>query len=105
MPFYDHECKECGHIWEDFYSMVTDPPEECPECGFKSKTHRSAVNNISIRVTLKGNELKAKIKEDGQKLRRRAAKDENLRANLMGEEKHHKEELSNKEFGDNLKQL
>jgi len=105
MPFYDHECGACGHIWEDFYSMVTDPPDTCPKCEVVGQVKRLIANNIAVRVPLKGNELKAKIKEDAQKMRQEVATNEKLKANLVGEDRYHKEELSKKEINDNLKQL
>lgn len=32
MPYYDYECKSCGHEFETFQSMSDAPLEECPEC-------------------------------------------------------------------------
>jgi len=105
MPFYDHECGACGHIWEDFYSMVTDPPTVCPECKAEGQVKRLIPDNISVRVPLKGRELKAKIAEDSKKLAQQVKTDENLKANIVGEERYHTEEKAKKELSDNLKQL
>ncbi len=33
MPTYEYLCKECGHQFEAFHSIVEDPLSECPECG------------------------------------------------------------------------
>lgn len=32
MPTYDYKCNDCGHHFEAFHSMSTDPLTECPEC-------------------------------------------------------------------------
>lgn len=32
MPYYDYECKSCGHEFETFQSMSDAPLQECPEC-------------------------------------------------------------------------
>jgi len=105
MPFYDHECDFCGYIWEDFYSMVDDPPTTCPSCNTTGKVKRLISNNIAVRVALHGQELKDKINEDRKKMSREVAKDENLRANIMGEDKYHQDQIRSKELDDNLKQL
>ncbi len=37
MPFYEYQCLECGHVFEEF-QKITDPPiEKCPKCGGKVK--------------------------------------------------------------------
>ncbi len=33
MPYYDYECKSCGHEFETFQSMSDNPLDSCPECG------------------------------------------------------------------------
>jgi len=105
MPFYDHECKECGHIWEDFYSMVTDPPDKCPECGFISKKHRVPINHIEVRAPLTGRDLKTKLTAERRQLREKLNKDEKLRANIAGEDRYQNSEVSRKELGENLKNI
>ena len=32
MPTYEYKCKECGHHFEAFHSMSSDPLTECPKC-------------------------------------------------------------------------
>lgn len=39
MPTYDYACKACGHRFEEFQSMSSDPLKKCPECK-KSKLER-----------------------------------------------------------------
>lgn len=32
MPTYDYECKGCGHKFEHFQSITSEPLKKCPEC-------------------------------------------------------------------------
>ena len=32
MPTYEYRCKECGHEFELFQSMLDEPVKTCPEC-------------------------------------------------------------------------
>jgi putative FmdB family regulatory protein len=32
MPTYDYLCKACGHSFENFQTMTSDPLSDCPEC-------------------------------------------------------------------------
>jgi putative FmdB family regulatory protein len=32
MPTYDYECDACGHRFELFQSITSDPETKCPEC-------------------------------------------------------------------------
>ncbi|HJM39304.1 MAG TPA: FmdB family zinc ribbon protein [Planctomycetota bacterium] len=32
MPHYDYRCKDCGHEFELFQNMSSDPNIDCPEC-------------------------------------------------------------------------
>lgn len=33
MPTYDYLCGSCGHQFEEFQSMSSDPLKKCPKCG------------------------------------------------------------------------
>ena len=33
MPTYEYACPDCGHKFEHFQSMSSDPLGTCPECG------------------------------------------------------------------------
>ncbi len=33
MPTYDYHCQACGHRFELFQSIVSDPVTDCPVCG------------------------------------------------------------------------
>lgn len=89
MPTYEHLCNNCKHEWEDIYSIVQDPPTLCPSCNVDGKVQR-LVSGGSGRgiVEITGHELKAKLKADGQDLKRAALKDERVLANLVGETKY-----------------
>lgn len=39
MPTYDYACANCGHRFEEFQSMSSDPLKKCPECK-KNKLER-----------------------------------------------------------------
>lgn len=108
MPFYDHQCGECGHEWEDFYSItkcVPGYPEECPSCGAKGRVKRLLSANIGVSVPLTGAELKQSITKEREKIRSQVAKDEKLQANLMGEDKYHNTQVNASKICDDLKQL
>lgn len=32
MPFYEYQCKSCGHRFETMQKMSDAPLSECPEC-------------------------------------------------------------------------
>ena len=38
MPTYQYLCKDCGHEFEEFQSIVDDPLTVCPKCG--GEVHR-----------------------------------------------------------------
>src|SRR5690606_1601419 len=86
MPWYEHECTECGYEWEDLYGVNTDPPTECPKCG-----KHSAKRLISVtygRVQLSGRELQQSVLDAAKVVQKEANKNENLQANLVGESKY-----------------
>lgn len=103
MPEYDHECYECQYAWQDIYSVYTEPPTVCPECGGKAR--RVILGAPSVKVLLTGQELTQNIKQEREKLREQVKKDENLRANLMGEEKYNTTQNNIKKLGEDLKQI
>jgi len=39
MPTYDYACKACGHRFEEFQSISSDPLKKCPACR-KNKLER-----------------------------------------------------------------
>lgn len=101
MPTYEHEC-ECGYYWEAVYKITEDPPDTCPKCkGHNVKRLISGGYGPGI-VLLSGRELSAHIESEGKRIAREAAKDENLRANLIGEEKYHDQQLQKSQLTNEL---
>ena len=39
MPTYEYKCSACGHAFEQFQSITSEPTKRCPQCG-KSKVKR-----------------------------------------------------------------
>jgi putative FmdB family regulatory protein len=37
MPTYDYECQKCGHRFEQFQSITSEPLKRCPKCKGKVK--------------------------------------------------------------------
>jgi putative FmdB family regulatory protein len=93
MPIYEHVCESCNHEWEDLFSL-SDPIPECPECGSDKKVKRVMSLTANGRVDEPLNrETIAKLKKEGKALAKKARHNENLRANIVGEEKYHKQQL------------
>lgn len=88
MPFYDHLCSACGEVFEDFYSAKKDPPTICQLCGVDGYVQRQIPDVVHGRVPLTGQELKQQIKKDTQSMRAKVSKNENVKANMVGEEKY-----------------
>jgi len=88
MPTYEYSCPNHG-TFEEFHSMSTKL-EFCPQCKESGK-EQIVVRLISLGskgiVELYGNELVAKLKEDGKQLQRDAAKNETVYADLLGHDK------------------
>lgn len=89
MPTYLHLAKCCNQEFEDFYSIKTDPPTKCPFCNIEGQVQRLVSGGAGkgiVEVT--GHELKAKLKAEGQELKKSAMKSETVLANLVGESKY-----------------
>ena len=87
MPIYEHQCTKCEHIWEDLFKISDPVPEQCPECKTTGNIKR-LISWCSGTVELSGHELKQHLKNEGKKLARKAQRDENLLANVVGETKY-----------------
>lgn len=89
MPVYEFECQKCEHIWDDIMSVKDPIPEQCPECF----TSGCVVKLISLpakgKVELVGDELVSSIMSSAKSDQKRATKDENFYANIVGESNHH----------------
>lgn len=103
MPTYDHECYECQYSWEDTYSIHQDPPTICPQCGGKARRIITAVP--ACKVVLSGNELRAYIKDEQKKIRQQIKTDENLRANISGEDNYHNTQVNVRKIGEEINQI
>lgn len=88
MPTYEFQCEECKHESEVYQSMSAPNPDECPSCKAKDKTKKLISLGSKGVVELYGQELVDKIKGDAQKMKQEAAKNENIYANLLGEDKY-----------------
>lgn len=93
MPNYEHKCTDenCGHEWEEFYSIKADPPKVCPECKLETAMRLISGGSGKGIVELTGHDLKDKIKSDVQGMKHRMRNDENYRANLVGEDRFHRD--------------
>ncbi len=89
MPTYSHQCTnpECNHEWDEEYSIKADPPKLCPKCG-QETAKRIISFPIPGKVELYGQDLKAKLFEDGQKIKAQAHRSEKIYANMIGEDKY-----------------
>ncbi len=87
MPTYTHICvdTECNNEWDEFYSMSQDPPKVCPKCSKETAKRVISSGGTKGVVELYGQELVDKCKADAQQLKKDAAKNENIYANLIGE--------------------
>ncbi len=89
MPTYEHKCEACNQEFELEYKMVDPVPTVCPLCGTDGKVKRLISNLCSGRVLLTGQDLKDKVKQDTVALKNEIARNENVRANYMGETQYH----------------
>jgi len=90
MPTYIHVCTEedCGYEWEDFYSIMDEPPKICPKCEKESAKRLISGGSGKGIVCLTGHELTAKLKTDAEKMKKECATNESYLANFIGEEKY-----------------
>ena len=86
---YEHLCEACNHEWEDIYKLKDPVPDTCPSCNTKGQVKR-LISWSAGRVELSGHEYQQHIKEEAQKLKREASQNENVMANLVGEDKYNK---------------
>lgn len=94
MPTYPHICHACNFEWEEIYGMTADPPTICPNCKKEGQVERLIAGGCGEAIiTLTGYELNEKLKKDAADFKKQAYKDEKLMANLVGEEKYHRNEI------------
>ena len=90
MPTYDFMCTdaECGHEWEVWASIKDEPTKICPKCNKETAKRLISGGSGKGIVTLEGQELLQKTKEDTVKLKKEVYSNENLYANMVGEDKY-----------------
>ncbi|MDP2685254.1 MAG: zinc ribbon domain-containing protein [bacterium] len=106
MPTYEHICLSCEHEWDEFYSINRDIPQMCPSCNAEGQVKRliSGGSGRGI-VVLTGRALNAHMKSEGRKMAKAAANNENLRANLIGEDRYHNQLLQTSRLTDDLAKI
>ncbi len=88
MPTYEYMCENCKHEWEEVHSMKLDPIKRCPECKKDCAKRLISGGSGKGKVVLAGNELREKLMNDAQDIKRQASTDENVLANIIGEQKY-----------------
>ncbi len=100
MPTYVYQCfsEQCVGEFEEFHSinMKLETCPLCKEAGRGEQPIERLISGGSGRgiVELTGHELKQKVKEDGQKMKREIYSNESKIANVVGETRYHQNELS-----------
>lgn len=84
MPLYEHQCTNCGHEWEEEYSIKDNPPETCPNCQENTVKRLISLGGKG-KVELYGQDLVDKIKTDANQLKKDAARSEKIYSNLIGD--------------------
>ncbi len=87
MITYLHKCDTCLHEWEAEYSIKDEPPKICVKCGVES-VRRLINHEGGARMELTDEEFKDKLKDEVNKIKKEASKNENYLANLVGENKY-----------------
>lgn len=84
MPIFTFECEQCLCQYEDFCSSQDTKPDNCPEC---QSDQVSKIMSLPAtgKVELYGQDLKAKIKQDTQKLKKQIHSNESSFVNFVGE--------------------
>jgi putative FmdB family regulatory protein len=87
MITYLHKCDSCEHEWEAEYSIKDSPPKFCPKCN--AETVRRLINSEGYsKMELTPEEFKERLKDETNKVKSLASKNENYLANLVGENKY-----------------
>ena len=86
MPQYEYECTECKHRFEEIHSIHDEPVSVCPKCNGKVKQLISCVSS-AVDYSNPKELLERVIKPDAKRIADRIRNgDENLAANIFGEE-------------------
>lgn len=93
MPTYEYMCQSCNHEWEEYHSILADPIKFCPSCKEESAKRMISGGSGKGRVELGYHEMKEKIKSDARNTLKESSRNENLLANLIGEDRYHRNNL------------
>jgi putative FmdB family regulatory protein len=90
MPTYEfaHSVEDCKNEWEEWLSMSAPNPTHCPKCNAEGNITKLISLGSKGVVELYGHDLVDKIKGDVRQLKKDAAADSKVYANLLGEEKY-----------------
>lgn len=99
MPTYEHLCSACDSEFEDIYSINADPPTTCPLCNVEGKVKRLISGTAKGIVELGPQELQAHILSERVRIKKEFNKNENLRANIIGEAKYNQIESFKDKYG------
>lgn len=85
MPIADIKCEECGNIFEEYYSGAHPLPTNCKFCNSEN-IHKLFPTKVHCRVELGKQEKYDKMISDRKEAAKEVSKDENLKANIAGEQ-------------------
>lgn len=103
MPNFSHLCHACKEEFDDLYSSHAPVPTLCPLCGVDGQVQRVIPSVVHGRVPLTGSDLKRQVMKESKEIKSKVAKDENLRANIMGESKYEEVLTAQKKLNDTYK--
>lgn len=93
MATYEHQCTACNQEFELEYKMSDPVPTTCPLCNTEGQVKR-LISWSAGKVELSGQELKAHLTSEAKKAKIEARKNENLVANVVGENNYHQYKLA-----------
>lgn len=86
MPTYLHYVSCCDKEFEDYYSIKSDPPTQCPFCKTEGSVKRLIYGGSGRGIVeVYGHELKEKLVADGAQIRKEVYASETKYANIIGE--------------------
>jgi hypothetical protein len=105
MPWYPLLCKICNVEFEDFFSAHAPVPTLCtnPECQADGYIQRLIPDVVHGRVPLTGSDLKKSITKERNQMRDKINKDENLKANIVGESAYENHVVAQQKLKDTYK--
>lgn len=88
MGLFEFECEECEYEWEEVMSWKDPIPSECPECKTEGKVRKLISLPSPGVVELTKREFKEQLNANRHKLKNEVYRNENLLANVVGEDKY-----------------